>query len=63
MEIANSALPAPVLSYVKQNYKEDEVKKAFKVTDASGVITYKAKVKDLHLLFDANGTFIKAIKK
>ena len=63
MEIASSALPAPVMSYVKQNYKEDEVKKAFKITDASGTVTYKTMVKDQHLLFDANGTFIKAIKK
>jgi len=63
MEIASSTLPAPVMSYVKQNYKEDEVKKAYKITDASGTVTYKAKVKDMHLLFDANGTFINAIKK
>jgi Tfp pilus assembly protein PilX len=62
MEIASSALPAPILSYVKQNYKEDEVKKSWKITDAGGTITYKAKVKDQHLLFDANGTFIKVIK-
>jgi len=63
MEIASSTLPAPVMSYVKQNYKEDEVKKAYKITDASGTVTYKAKVKDMHLLFDANGTFINSIKK
>ncbi len=63
MEIKASALPAPVMSYVKQNYKEDEVKKAFKATDASGTVTYKAKVKDMLLTFDASGTFIKSKKK
>jgi hypothetical protein len=63
MEIKNADLPAPVLTYVKQNYKEDEVKNAYKVTDASGTVTYKATVKDMHLVFDANGTFVKSVKK
>lgn len=63
MEIAGSELPAPVMSYIKQNYKEDEVKKAFKITDSYSTVTYKAKVKDMILLFDSNGTFIKSIKK
>ena len=42
VQIPGSDLPAPVLSYVKQNYKEDEVKKAYKITDASGTVTYRA---------------------
>lgn len=63
MEIAGASLPAPVMTYVKQNYKEDEVRKAYKMTDADGVVTYKAKVKDMHLLFDADGTFIKSVSK
>ena len=63
MEVSGSTLPAPIISYVKQNYGEDEVRKAFKVTDASGVVTYRAKVKDSHLLFDSNGTFISVEKK
>lgn len=62
MEIENSALPAPVLSYVKQNYKEDEIRGASKITDANGVVTYAGKVKGMRLLFDSNGTFINAVK-
>ena len=61
--ISGSELPAPVMSYVKQNYKEDEVKNAFKITEADGTITYKGTVKDMTLLFDSEGTFIKSIKK
>ena len=62
IEIADSALPAPVLSYVKQNYKDDKVELALKVTAASGPVTYLARVKDMHLLFDSNGTLIRATK-
>ena len=62
MKIVTSALPAPVMEYVKTNYKEDEVKKAFKITDEDGTVTYETKVKDMFLFFDSKGTFINAVK-
>jgi cytochrome b subunit of formate dehydrogenase len=61
-EIVSSALPTPAMNYVKLNYKEDEVKKAYKVTDANDVVTYKAQVKGKDLTFDSNGNFINSIK-
>jgi hypothetical protein len=62
MEIVSSALPTPARDYVKLNYKEDEVKKAFKVTDAKDVVTYKAQVKGMDVTFDKEGAFINSVK-
>ena len=62
MEIKASALPAPVMEYVKTNYKEDEVKEAAKITDASGIVSYEAEVKGMDLIFDSKGNYIKSMK-
>ena len=62
IKIAPSTLPSGVMEYVKKNYKEDEVKEASKITDASGTVTYEAEVKDLDLIFDSKGDFIKSVK-
>jgi hypothetical protein len=62
-EIVSAALPVPAMNYVKINYKEDEVKKAFKITDANYVETYKAQVKGMDLTFDSKGNFINSIKQ
>ena len=62
MEIKASALPAPVMEYVKTNYKEDEVKEASKITDASGIVTYEVEVKGMDLIFDSKGNYIKSMK-
>jgi hypothetical protein len=62
MEIVATALPTPAMDYVKLNYKENEVKKAFKVTDAKEVVTYKAQVKGMDLTFNLEGTFINSVK-
>lgn len=59
LEIKTSALPAPVLAYVKQNYKGATIKEAAKITKATGEVNYEAEVKGKDLLFDSNGNFIK----
>ena len=58
-----STLPSGVMTYVKTNYKEDEVKEASKITTANGAVTYEAEVKGLNLIFDSKGSFIKSAKK
>lgn len=63
MAIVAAAVPVPVLEYMKTNYKEDEVKDAFKITDSEGVVTYETKVKGILLFFDAKGVFIKSVKE
>lgn len=60
VEIPVSALPLPALEYVKNNYKNNKVKKAYKITDANGIVIYKAEVKGVDLIFDSNCNFISA---
>jgi hypothetical protein len=62
MKIASSALPISVMQYVKKNYDEDEVKKSCEITDATGIVTYKTRVKGTDLYFDSKGNFIKSVK-
>lgn len=57
-EISTSALPAPVLAYVKEKYKGKSIKEAAKITKASGEVNYEAEVGGKDLLFDAAGKFI-----
>jgi len=62
MEIVPSGLPTPAMDYIKLNYKENELKQAYKITDANYVVTFKAQVKGMDLTFDEKGTFINSIK-
>ena len=62
MEIVTAALPPPVMEYVKKNYQEDELKKASKLTNIDGIITYTAEVKDMSLTFDSTGNFLSSAK-
>ncbi|MES2063063.1 MAG: PepSY-like domain-containing protein [Bacteroidota bacterium] len=59
LEIKPTGLPAPVLAYVKQNYKGAVIKEAAKITKANGEVNYEAEIKGKDLLFDSNGKFIK----
>ncbi len=63
VEMAASALPASIQTYVVKHYKDHEIKEASKTTDFNGVVTYEAQVKGMDLIFDANGNFIKSVKK
>jgi hypothetical protein len=62
-EISISELPAAATAYIEKNCTEKKITKACKMTDAKGVVTYKAVVGEKHLFFDSNGTFEKEEKK
>ena len=61
-KLAAASVPAAIMAYVKKNYEEDEVRKAYKITSAGGTVTYKAKVKGMILFFDSEGKFVKSVK-
>lgn len=61
--VSLSVFPAPVIEYVKLNYKEEEVKKASRFYDANGTLTFVAEVNGMDLIFDSKGNFIKSEKK
>ena len=62
IDIKVSALPAPVLAYVKSNYKGKTIKEGAKITKADGIVTYEAEVDGKDLIFDSNGKFLKVMK-
>lgn len=55
-------LPKAIVEYVQKNYPGEIFVEAAQITDAAGVITYEVQVKDLDLIFDANGNFKEALK-
>lgn len=55
-----SQLPKPVAPYIKAHYKGARITEAGRVTNAQGVVTYEAEVNRKDLVFDKNGSFIKA---
>jgi hypothetical protein len=57
-----SQLPASAITYVKEHYKGTKITEAGKVTDAKGKTSYEAEVHGRDIIFDENGTFIKAEK-
>lgn len=59
VEIEISELPAKVKSYVNSHYQGKAIKKAEKITDAKGVVTYEAEMKKKDLVFDNEGNFLK----
>ena len=62
MEIKVSALPAPVLAYIKTHYKGAVVKEGAKITKADGTVNYEAEVNRRDVIFDEKGNFIKEAK-
>lgn len=62
VEIGIQHLPKKATDYLALNYKGQKIKEAAKITDASGIVSYEAEIKGKDLLFDANGTFIKAVQ-
>ena len=57
-----TALPAPVLAYVKAHYTGKAIKEGAKITRADGTVTYEAEVDGKDVIFDASGKFIKETK-
>lgn len=62
-EIDASELPSSASEYIRKNYDGKKISEAFKIIDATGVVTYKAEVDETYLLFDTNGMFIKKEKE
>ncbi len=62
-KIEASGLPKGVNDYVEKKYPGKKITEACKMTNAKGVITYKAEVKEVYLVFDSKGTFIKEVKE
>ncbi len=62
VEIELNQLPSGVMDYVKSHYGGQKVKEAAKITDTKGTVTYETEIKDMDLLFDSNGKFIKEVK-
>jgi len=62
-EMKATALPASVLTYIKEHYKGVHLKGGAKITKGDGSINYEAAIKGKDVLFDANGKFIKEVKE
>jgi len=52
-------LPDSATEYLKKNYKEEQVEKVSKITDADNVVSYLVKLKGIELTFDSKGKFVK----
>ncbi len=61
-EVTLTALPAPVLPYLRQHYAGQKVKEAARIEDAAGTVTWEAEVTGKDVLFDAAGQFLREAK-
>jgi hypothetical protein len=57
-----STYPASLTTYVKSKYKDDKIKRVYKVKDSNGKTLWKGKVKEDYLIFDENGNYIRMEK-
>ncbi len=55
-------LSKKISDYVAKKYPNKKIKGGAKIIDAKNNVTYEAEIKDLDLLFDEKGNFIKANK-
>jgi len=62
MEISVNELPSVARNYVKTHYNTS-IKEASKITLGSGAVEYEAEIKGKDIMFDANGNFVKEIKR
>lgn len=61
-EINVATLSKKITDYVATNYPKQKIKGAAKIINAAKKVTYEAEIKGFDLIFDENGTFIKATK-
>lgn len=57
-----SELPTPVLTYVKEHYKDKTIKEGAKITKLDGTVNYEAEVAGKDVLFNEKGIFLKEVK-
>ena len=62
VEIELNQLPKAVLDYVKTHYAGKQAKESAKITDAKSTVTYEVQIKEMDLIFDSIGKFIKEVK-
>lgn len=62
VSIKVAELPAAVLDYMKQHYKDATIQEAAKITKADGAVNYEAEVKKKDVIFDAKGKYIREEK-
>ncbi|MBC7524849.1 MAG: PepSY-like domain-containing protein [Flavobacterium sp.] len=55
-------LSKKITDYVAKNYPNKKIKGGAKIIDAKNKVSYEAEIKDLDLLFDEKGDFIKVSK-
>lgn len=58
-EVALADFPQAATDYINQNYPSEKVDEIARMTDAKGVVTYEAEVKDSELVFNTQGKLIK----
>jgi len=61
-DIAVNTLPPLALDYVNSHCTAEDVKEASRITDAYGEVSYEARVKGKHLIFDSNGNLIRTVE-
>lgn len=61
-EIQVSELPKGVAEYVTKMYKGAKIKEAAMITSSDGTVSYEAEIKDMDILFDSEGKFMKEVK-
>ncbi len=61
--IKTSELPSSAKGYIEKTYPGKTITEACKMTDETGKVTYKAEVGETHVMFDANGAFLKETKE
>ena len=66
IEIKETEMPAKALAYIATTYPNKKIKETAKITDDKNVVTYEAEVKidgkDMDLIFDISGKFLKLLK-
>lgn len=62
VEIMIGELPKQAAEYLAKKQPNEKIKKASKITDANGVVTFEAEVNGKDILFGVDGKFIKIIK-
>ncbi|GEJ44471.1 PepSY-like domain-containing protein [Chryseobacterium sp. ON_d1] len=61
-QINSNSLSALIKEYIAENYPNQKIKEAAKITDAKGEVTYEAEVNNKDLIFDSKGKFLKEVK-
>ena len=62
LAVTTAELPAAIMPYFKEHYKNVAIKETGKITKPSGEVNFELGVKGKDILFDANGKFLKVEK-